>query len=90
MGSFKFYFDLLFDYPFGGVEDQNVRIIMEFISEEYDGMRPTRSPEETVAWLKAFHTALGRAGQTVLDPVPGLGRKRVSSRSARARGQAAR
>jgi len=24
-GSFKFYYDLLFDYPFGGVEVQNMR-----------------------------------------------------------------
>ena len=27
-GSPKFYFDLLFDYPFGGVESQNMRLIM--------------------------------------------------------------
>ena len=29
-GSFKFYFDLLFDYPFGGVELRNMRKIMDF------------------------------------------------------------
>ena len=34
-GSFKFYFDLLFDYPFGGVELQNMRKIMDFIICEY-------------------------------------------------------
>ena len=28
-GSFKFYFDLLFDYPFGGVEIENMRSIMD-------------------------------------------------------------
>src|ERR1044071_786185 len=27
-GSFKFYFDLLFDYPFGGVEVRNMQLIM--------------------------------------------------------------
>lgn len=37
-GSFKFYFDPLFDYPFGGVEVQNMRALMEFISSEYDGI----------------------------------------------------
>jgi hypothetical protein len=45
-GSFKFYFDPLFDYPFGGVEIHNTRALMEFISSEYDGIRPTISPEE--------------------------------------------
>jgi hypothetical protein len=30
-GSYKFYFDLLFDYPFGGVEIENMRRIMSFI-----------------------------------------------------------
>ena len=45
-GSFKFYFDPLFDYPFGGVEIHNARALMEFISSEYDGIRPTISPEE--------------------------------------------
>jgi hypothetical protein len=44
-GSFKFYFDHLFDYPFGGVEIHNTRALMEFISSEYDGVRPTISPE---------------------------------------------
>ena len=34
-GSFKFYFDLLFDYPFGGVEVRNIRLIMDEIADEY-------------------------------------------------------
>jgi hypothetical protein len=72
-GSAKFYFDLLFDYPFGGVEVQNMRIIMEFISEEYDGIQAKRSPREVVGWLKAFHATLAErlhAGEAVLDLVP--------------------
>lgn len=72
-GSFKFYFDLLFDYPFGGVEVQNVRKIMELIAYEYGDARPTKSPEEMVAWLRAFHTRLaGRLheGEDVLDLIP--------------------
>jgi len=43
MGLFKFYYDLLFDYPFGGVEVQNTRTIMDLISEEYS-LRPTKVP----------------------------------------------
>ena len=34
-GSFKFYFDLLFDYPFGGVEVRNMRLIMDDIADNY-------------------------------------------------------
>ncbi|MGH7098263.1 MAG: hypothetical protein ACREE4_11470 [Stellaceae bacterium] len=73
LGSFKFYFDLLFDYPFGGVEVQNMRLIMDLIADEYETARPTRSPEEMVAWLRAFHTRLAErlhAGEDVLDLIP--------------------
>jgi hypothetical protein len=73
-GSFKFYYDLLFDYPFGGVEVQNMRTIMVLISEQYPGVRPTKSPEELVAWLQEFHTRLAEAlhnGETVIHLLPG-------------------
>lgn len=72
-GSFKFYFDPLFDYPFGGVEVQNMRALIEFISSEYGGIRPTKSPEDMGIWLKEFHTNLAQAlhnGEAVLDMVP--------------------
>jgi len=72
-GSVKFYYDLLFDYPFGGVEVQNIRTLMQLISEEYDGIHPTKSPEQLVAWLKEFHSRLAEAlhhGETVLDLLP--------------------
>jgi hypothetical protein len=71
-GSFKFYFDLLFDYPFGGVEIQNMRTMMDLIREEYD-LAPAKSPEELVEWLQQFHTRLAdrlHHGQAVLDLVP--------------------
>jgi len=71
-GSFKFYYDLLFDYPFGGVEIQNMRTMMDLIREEYD-LAPTKSPEELVEWLRQFHTRLAdrlHRGQAVLDLVP--------------------
>jgi hypothetical protein len=72
-GSFRFYFDPLFEYPFGGVEVPNMRGLVEFISSEYDGIRPTKPPGELVEWLKSFHTELAQRlhdGETVLDMVP--------------------
>ena len=72
-GSSKFYFDLLFDYPFGGVEVRNMRLIMEDIADEYEGVRPTKSPEEMVTWLREFHTKLAERlhqGEDVLDLIP--------------------
>jgi hypothetical protein len=72
-GSFKFYFDPLFDYPFGGVEVQNMQAMMRFISSRYDNIQPTKSPEELVAWLSEFHTRLAERlhrGEAVLDMIP--------------------
>lgn len=72
-GPSKFYFDLLFDYPFGGVEVRNMRLIMDEIADEYEGVRATKSPEEMVSWLKAFHEELARRlheGEDVLDLIP--------------------
>ena len=71
-GSFKFYYDLLFDYPFGGVEIQNTRTILNLIIDEY-GVQPSMSSEELVEWLRDFHTKLATAlhnGEAVLDMVP--------------------
>ncbi|HZU90570.1 MAG TPA: hypothetical protein VE993_15060 [Stellaceae bacterium] len=72
-GSFKFYFDLLFDYPFGGVEVRNMQGIMDLVAREYGGAHPTKSPEEMVAWLREFHTRLAERlheGEDVLDLIP--------------------
>ena len=72
-GSFKFYFDLLFDYPFGGVEVQNMRRLIDLIADEYEDARPTKGPEEMVAWLREFHTRLAERlhrGEDVLDLIP--------------------
>jgi hypothetical protein len=71
-GSVKFYYDLLFDYPFGGVELQNMRIMIDLVIREY-GLQPTKSPEEVVIWLQDFHTRLAQRlhkGEAVLDMVP--------------------
>jgi hypothetical protein len=72
-GSFKFYYDLLFDYPFGGVELQNMRILMQLITEQDPGITATKSPEELVVWLKQFHPRLAEHlhnGEAVLDMLP--------------------
>jgi hypothetical protein len=71
-GSVKFYFDLFFDYPFGGVELQNMRSIVDLISEEYE-LRPKKGPEELIEWLRGFHTELAERlhnGEAVLDMIP--------------------
>jgi hypothetical protein len=71
-GSFRFYFDPLFDYPFGGIELQNMRGLMELISEEYE-MRPTKTPEELAQWLKYFHSGLAERlhnREPILDMIP--------------------
>ena len=72
-GSSKFYFDLLFEYPFGGVEVRNMRLIMDQIADEYEGTRPTIQPDEMVEWLRAFHTDLAERlhnGEDVLELIP--------------------
>lgn len=72
-GSTKFYFDLLFEYPFGGVEVQNVRKIMDLTSRQYENARPIKTPEEMVEWLRGFHTELAERlhkGEDVLDLIP--------------------
>lgn len=72
-GPVKFYFDLLFDYPFGGVEVRNMRLIFDEIIDDYADARPTKAPEEMVEWLRAFHTQLAERlheGEDVLDLIP--------------------
>jgi hypothetical protein len=72
-GSSKFYFDMLFDYPFGGVEVRNMRLIMDEIADEYEQARPTKTPEDMVEWLREFHTQLAERlhnGEDVLDLIP--------------------
>ena len=72
-GTPKFYYDLLFDYPFGGVEVRNTRSIMDLISRRSQGIQPGRTPEEVVEWLRDFHAALAQrlsAGEVVLDMIP--------------------
>lgn len=73
-GSFKFYFDLLYDYPFGGVETRNMQTIIDLVADEYEDAQPVKTPGEMVAWLKAFHEELAERlhnGEDVLDLIPG-------------------
>lgn len=56
----------------GGVEVQNMRTMMDLISEEY-GLAPTKSPDDLVEWLRQFHAGLAdrlHNGQAVLDLLP--------------------
>jgi hypothetical protein len=72
-GSYKFYFDLLFEYPFGGVEIENMRRIMDLIVDDYENARPLKRPEEMVMWLREFHRELAERlhnGEDVLDLIP--------------------
>jgi hypothetical protein len=72
-GSQKFYFDLFFDYPFGGVEVENMRLMMSFIAREYPHARRTKTAEELVEWLRNFHDELAKRlhnGEDVLDMIP--------------------
>jgi len=72
-GTPKFYYDLLFDYPFGGVEVRNTQSIMGLISRRYEGIEPAKKPEEVAAWLQDFHAALAQrlsAAEMVLDMIP--------------------
>jgi hypothetical protein len=51
----------------------NMRGLLEFVSSEYEGIRPTKSPEELVESLKAFHIELAHRlqdAEDVLDMVP--------------------
>ena len=46
---------------------------MEFISSDYDGIQPTKLPDEMITWLKEFHSELAQSlhnGEAVLDMVP--------------------
>lgn len=72
-GSFKFYFDLLFDYPFGGTEVRNMGLVMDDVGDNYPNAQATKSPEEMVAWLREFHMRLAERlhrGEDVLDMIP--------------------
>jgi hypothetical protein len=71
--SFKFYFDLLFEYPFGGVEVQNMRTMIDLIADEYESAGTVKPAEDMVAWLREFHTRLAerlQKGEAVLDLIP--------------------
>ena len=72
-GSFRFYFDPLFDYPFGGVEVPNMRALMALISSQYEDLEPAETAENMIEWLKGFHTQLAQRlhnGEAVLDLIP--------------------
>jgi hypothetical protein len=59
-GEASWYYGLLYDGPFGGVEEQNVSLICEGIDDDYEGglTRNTASIPELVERLHHFHQTL--------------------------------
>src|SRR6185437_8688500 len=55
-GTFEFYFNLFFEYPFGGVELQNMRKMMDLVNREYGPVPRTKTADEAIEWLRDFHT----------------------------------
>ena len=65
----KFYYDLLYDYPFGGVEIQNMRSVMDFVTRPYPGVRATKTPEEMVDMVAEFpYDAADAASSRAIRP----------------------
>ena len=72
-GSAKFYFDLLFDYPFGGVEVQNMRRIMDLIADNTTMRGPSRRRKRWSNGCGNFTRELAERlhkGEDVLDMIP--------------------
>jgi hypothetical protein len=72
-GSLKFYYDLLFDYPFDGVALRNMRADNAIDFKAIFHARPPKSPEELVAWLKEFRTRLEELihnGESAINLLP--------------------
>jgi hypothetical protein len=72
-GSFKFYFDLLYDYPFGGIEIRNMQAIIDLVADEYEDARPTKQAAEMARLLRDFHTRLAERlhnGEDGFDLIP--------------------
>ena len=47
--------------------------LTRFIAREYEGIQPTKTPEQLVAWLRSFHEELAERlhnGEDVLDLIP--------------------
>jgi hypothetical protein len=56
-GSAQFYFNILFEEPFGGVEIANVAARLELLRLQYGRLAPEARPEELARRLRDFHAA---------------------------------
>jgi hypothetical protein len=61
--SAQFFFDLLYREPFEGNEVKNVAVHFDEIRDDYAeegdyATTPTKTPEQSAAWLHDFHEAL--------------------------------
>ena len=52
-----FYFKILFDEPFGGVEVPNITSRLQLLRLQYGRLAPDVQPEELAPRLRSFHTA---------------------------------
>jgi hypothetical protein len=46
---------------------------MDSVSDDYENVRPTKTPQAMVEWLRRFHTELAERlhnGEDVLDLIP--------------------
>jgi len=69
--SEKFYYENLFEHPFGGVDAENVASIMQTISENYPDVQAIRTAPEVAGLLQDFHRRLAAALHRG-EPVAGL------------------
>jgi hypothetical protein len=51
-GRSKFYFDLLFEFPFGAVEVRNTQSLLDLIWRRYQGTQAAPSPSDIAEWLR--------------------------------------
>ncbi len=56
----QFYFKLLYDEPFGGVELQNVGARLQLLRLQYGELAADQDPEELAARLRAFHSVFAQ------------------------------
>jgi hypothetical protein len=67
----RFYFDILFDEPFGGNEIGGVAARLQLLQQQFGRLDPDVEPERLAARLRAFHSAFaegcgaGRGGWTL-------------------------
>ncbi len=88
-GNAQFYFKLLYDEPFGGVELQNITSRLQLLRLQYARLAAGVEPEELASRLRRFHTEFARAcasgaiiPRRIAELVDDFARKRGRARAA--------